>query len=182
MFASLLEKLKIKGATDNTDIGNVGDRLKVDAQISSAPGGILSWDTNVRYEDMNSGAGGIARDTAVGGTYVDIYNQTGSGFVMGYLVTLEGAFDIWDLRLSIDGDFIYEVNTKDLNDPSIYGFDKGGSDDLQTVLGFSVHNTTIRWTPPLKNPISYNSSIRLEARYTKGGSKKFRAGLIVRTI
>jgi len=182
MFASLLEFLRLKGATDGTSIGNTGDRLKVDAQITSSAGGILSWDTDVRYEDLNTSVGGIARGTSVGSSFTDVYNQTGSGYLTGFLITLESAFDKWEIRLTVDSNVIFTINTDDIENANIYGFDKGGDDDLRTVLGFSIHSNTLRWTPPLKNPVSYATSIQLEIRYVKGGSKKFRAGLLARTV
>jgi hypothetical protein len=170
---------KIKGATDGTEIGNVGDRLKVDSVVTGgAPGTVPTLTSDLRYDDMNVANGGIARDTTVGNTYVTAYEYTGSGLLLGYLITLEAASDEWSLKLSVDGNIIYELSTGDLESAVLYGYVSGGADSMSRHLGFAVHDKTIRWQGPSDFPLIYNTSIKVEIKYIKGGSKKFRAGLV----
>ena len=147
-------------------------------------GSVGSWSTNVRYEDMNASTGGVARGTSIGSTYTSVYSRTGEGLLIGFVLTLENTFDEWQVRLTVDGtEIIFEVNTKDLIDNNTYGYDAGGGDDeLTTFLGFNVHDKTFRWQGPLNIPVSYSSSVKVEVRYIKGGSKAFRGGLVARTL
>jgi len=151
--------------------------------IPGTGGPLGSWTSNVRYIDMGPTVGGVSRGTNIGGTFTDVYDETGSGLLIGFLVTLENAFDIWEIRLVIDStDTIFTINTEDLEKNNLYGYDKGGDNELATFLGFNIHDNTIRWNGPLDFPLTYSSRIQVQARYTKGGSKKFRAGLLARTV
>lgn len=171
-----------KGVRIDAVDDNGTKRLTVDAKISSVSGGVVpTWSTSLRYEDINASVGGVARDTAIGGTYVDIYNQTGSGDFVGFLVTMENTFDDWDIKLIVDSTTIFELCTADIAGGLLYGYDGGGDDSLIPHLGISNHSNTLRWKGPSGYPMKYTSSIQIQMRYTKAGTKKFKAGLLLRT-
>lgn len=143
--------------------------------------GIPAWPSNLVYEDMNVSTGGVARNTNIGNTFTDVYNQTGSGLLLGFVLTLDSAFDEWEIRLIVDSNTVFDINTKDLENDNVYGYEKSHNGD-PIVLGFSTKDKTIRWQSPLNTPMSYDTDIVLEVRYIKGGSKKFKAGFFSRTV
>ena len=146
-------------------------------------GPISAWPaSSLRYEDMNVSTGGVARDASIGGTFTDVYNQTGSGLLVGFVLTLENAFDEWEVRLTIDDtNVIFLLDTSDITNNNVYDFDNNDADSYP-YLGINANDKTLRWRGPLGFPVTYDSRIRIEVRYVKGGNKKFKAGLVTRTI
>lgn len=168
----------IKGGTDNSIIGNVGDSLKVVATFSSATTTVPSWSKKLRYEDMNATTGGIARNTSLsGGTWTQLYYYTGSGFLAGIVINMETFSTGWELRLTVDGEVIYTLLDTDISSDKLYDLDDI-NDFNQSWLGVSKgsHDRFI-WHPPL-TPLYYGSSIKFEIR-KNGGAKKWQAGLII---
>ena len=173
--------IKIKGATDGTKIGNVGDKLKTTAEITQTPGSVPSISNNIIYNDMNVSNGGVARDTFISTNWINIYNYSGSGIFLGFLVTLQNiwANDGWYIRLIIDSKEIFEFNgfhLYDVDKDVIYGFDNS---IYVPALGISVYKNTFRWTSP-KFPIVYTSNITIKVKKNNGDSK-FLAGLTTLT-
>jgi len=168
----------IKGATDQTHIGNIGDRLKVDASFSTSSMSV-SWSSKLRYVDMNVTTGGIARGTSLsGGTWTQVYHYSGSGYIAGIIQNVETFATGWAFRLTVDGDVIYELTDIDITDDKIYDVDDV-SDSNQSYLGISKgsHDRFI-FHAPLGIPIHYSSSIKVEVK-KDGGAKKWRSGLII---
>ena len=171
--------VKLRGATDGTAIGNVGDKLKTTAELS-----ITSVTPQVnktlRYDDMNASTGGIARGTGVSGTLTQVYSYTGSGLLAGFLVTLETMITGWEITLTLDGvNVINAVNSDDLSGAVLYGYDsaiKGGGNGF---LGFDLSGNSIRWNPPNSNFMPYSTSVKVYLKRSAGApSKKFNAGLV----
>ncbi len=100
------KEYRIVGDSDGTLIGNVGDRMKVDAEVTIIPssGTIPSVGSKLRYDDMNASTGGIARGTSIStGVWTKIYEYLGSGIVTSCLINLEDKKN-WAIRLQVDGD------------------------------------------------------------------------------
>ena len=167
------------GGTDQTTIGNVGDRLKVDAAISFAGGSSFPhFNSPFQYDDMNASNGGVARDTQIGTTFTNIYSYTGSGYLLGFSVTNEDKKE-WYIQLNIDGTDLFigstGLYTKDLDDHNKYGFDFDDDDNIFPVLGFSLKHDTVFFHP--QHPIRFATSITIKQHHTSS-NKKFRAGLV----
>lgn len=178
--------MQIDGGTDNTAIGNVGDRLKVDTIITPGTGTIPSVNKNLRYEDMNATTGGIARTTLVGASFVQVYSYSGSGILISVLCNLENK-DKWYVRLVIDGEEIFGaagIFTGDLIADDAYDLDGGGSplSSNEGRIGVSMeeHDRFV-WTAPSSFPIRYQSSVKVFIKRSDASTKKFYAGLAVLT-
>lgn len=97
---------KIIGATTSTAIGNTGDRLKVDATLSSSlPPTVTS---KIRYMNMNKTTGGVDRATVVSNTaWTTVFSYSGNGLVHGWNLNLETPSE-WLIRFVVDGGNIFE--------------------------------------------------------------------------
>lgn len=139
---------------------------------------------NLIYEDLGPSVGGVSRDTNIGTSFTNVYSVNGAGLFFGFLLTLENMEDDWFIRLIIDGNEIFGssgISTKDLEKNDRYGYDKGGDDDGPFMLGFDIHDKTVRWQGIMDYPIAYESTVEIKIRY-KSSSKKFKAGLAARTL
>jgi hypothetical protein len=183
------KKIGVLSGNDLTPIGHVGDRLKVDTQITSISGGIsASYSSKLRMEDMNATTGGIARGATVSNAaWSSIYYYLGSGLFTSAVINIEGK-DGWLLRIVIDGEEILGsggLKTTDLHSDSVYDLDVAGktNNDVDSAVGlyFGEHDRII-FQGPLGIPIKYNSSVQILLRRDVGqSSKKFQAGLAVLT-
>lgn len=176
----------IDGATDGTPIGNVSDSIK--AYISN-PGDIVVNDpeansSTLRWEDMGTGTGGVGRDTSIGGSFTTVYSVNGSGIFLGFLLSLED-MNKWFIRLRIDGTDIFNgsagLSMGDFDNSNLYEYKEFQKESPGLHLGFSYSDQVFRYEPRSNVPRAYASSIVVQARYTNG-SKKFRAGLALRTV
>ena len=146
-------------------------------------GPVPALNPNLTFEDLNPSVGGVNRGTNIGSSFTDVYSVTGQGLFFGFLLTLENMEDEWFIRLLVDENEIFGgagISTKDLEKNDRYGYDKGGDDDGPFMLGFDIHDKTVRWQSIMNYPIAYASSVEIKIRY-KSSSKKFKAGLAVRT-
>lgn len=179
----------IYGGTDNTKVGNVTDRLKVDASISSISGGLtLTTSKKLRYDDMNVSNGGVARGTTIisGAAATTVYSYTGSGAFTGFLINLESsssASDNWKINLIVDGEEIFNstgMNSQDLISTSVYDFNSAGSRE-PAVLGIEMVDSVVTFSVSPNFPMAYASSVVIKIQKTVGGNKKFNAGLAMLT-
>ena len=177
--------VKLEGATDGTQIGNEGDCLKTEVcNPDDFPGDNGDDDADsLRYEDIGPSTGGVSRGTSVSSSgWTTLYNQSGSGKLIGFTLGLEDADD-WFIRLLIDGTDIFNGTTglylDDFDDDDVYGYNE--FPDAVNNLGFAFQSDRIfRYsTPPGIG--KYSSSIEIRAK-TDGGSEDFRGGLLVRTV
>jgi len=165
----------LNGQTDNTGIGNVGDRLKVTANLTSSTPPVYDPQF-MGFHDMNVANGGIAREAIVPATWTDLYSYTGDGVFFCFMVNYENDSKFWT-RVLIDGLYYplfgtTGVGSKELKDNNIYDIK-----DLSpmSVCGLALHDHAVRWEP--KYGISFNTSFKVQARY-EDGNKKFRAGFV----
>jgi hypothetical protein len=180
MLQSILKVIrgivKLRGASDNTLIGNNGDRLKVDAAFTSATTTVPSWSKKLRYEEMTTLSRGTSIATST--TWTTIYSYTGSGFLAGFLVNVE-TFSGWEFRFLVDGDTIFSLADTDITGDAIFDLDDI-TDVNQSSLGLSKssHDRLV-FHAPLSSPIYFGTSVTVQIRRPTAGAKKFQAGLVV---
>jgi len=172
--------LRLRGSTDNTLIGNVGDRLKVQAALASNTATVPSWSNTLRYDDMQTATGGVARETliATGAGWTQVYLYGGSGFLAGLILNLED-FTGWEFRLLVDGYIIFSFKDSDIKNDKLYDVDDV-TDANQASLGLSKssHDRFV-WHPPLSSPLYYSSSVSVQVRRPVENAKKFQSGLVI---
>lgn len=161
----------VVGGTDNTPIGNVGDRLKVDAILNNS-----SSYRRLAYEDAT-----LARETTINPTaWVDAYSYTGSGLLYGFLLNLEGASGAegsrWYFDALIDNTFsVFGTNGmlfSDLTDGNIYD-SFSGTDDFS---GLNTDSNLVKLDLETF-PIYFATSLKIRIRRVTS-ARKFRAGLV----
>lgn len=169
----------VMGGTDNTRIGNVGDKLKVDASITYPNGRVASWNKYLRYYDMNAANGGVARGSSITTTFTNIFNYSGAGFFIGMRLSLEDKNN-WFLRIIVDGEDILIGNSgidiSDMSTKALYGWEWADTAD-ESSLGLDCNDETICVQSPLSFPIYFATSLVIQIKH-RSGAKKFRAGLI----
>jgi hypothetical protein len=168
--------LRLIGDTDGTKIGNVGDRLAVDSRTA--------YSTKLRYDDMNSSTGGVARNTSISDSgWTQLYSYTGSGMLSAILINFD-VFTDWLIRLVIDSQEIFGsagILTDDITGAQVYDFSDTSSVDDDFGLSKSSNNRFI-WHGPLDIPVQYASSVKVYVKRKDGSvNKTFRAGLAVLT-
>lgn len=180
----------ISGSSDGTTIGNVGDRLKVDASVVLAGGATQSYTSKLRYDDMNTSTGTLARGASVtiASGWNKVYGYSGSGALIGCVISLETKDD-WQVRIVIDGEELFGTGTgngilsTDLTADAIYDTDPSGKSipELDQDLGiFWGQHDRFMWCGPILIPVSFNSSVDVYVRRAVGSStKKFQAGYVV---
>ena len=108
-FSDLDPKNYITGATDDTNIGNEGDRLKVDAQISGGSPTFNGSKYNVEWSRTDI--------TLVNtGTGTTIFQYTGAGMLESFLLEVEDKNT--DILLFIDGVERYDIDLRVYDDMS----------------------------------------------------------------
>lgn len=169
----------IMGGTDNTRIGNVNDRLKVDSQVTFTSGQVVSWSKYLKYYDMNASSGGVARETLIATTFTNLFSYTGSGLFIGFRLTMEDKNNFL-IRLIIDGEDVFigstGIDLTDVSGKNLYGWEWADVAD-DASIGMDANDETFSFTSPLSYPIGFSSSAVIQAKH-RSGSKKFRAGLV----
>ena len=167
------------GATDQTAIGNLGDRLKVDATLPALTG------SSLRFLDMNASTGGVARGTGVSSTtvYTTIFSVTGSGYLSSFLVSLEGNLvgaDAFNVRLEIDGTVCFTISTDDVGTNTIYNLLSTGD---EVAMGMSISNNVFRYVSFPSGSLKYSASVKIYVKKVSStASKQFRAGAVHLTV
>lgn len=170
---------RIEGATDSTQIGNMGDALKV-TYAGSNNSNTTFWSKYLRYDDMNASNGGVARGTTISGEgYTTVYSYNGYGYISGLVLNVE-TFSGWTFRLQVDSNTIFEFVDTDLTTDTLYDMDDA-TDANQAEIGISKssHDRFV-WHSPLNIPLQYSSNVTVSVKRS-GGAKKFQAGLIILT-
>ena len=165
---------KLIGATDNIEIGNVGDRLKVEASFKSLDANCIA------FLDMNASNGGVARDSNIGTTFTNIFSYSGgAGTLFGFITTFEtNGLETWFVRIFADGLHYPFFSTNgllsgDLNGQNLYDL-SDNSNDLP-ALGISRYRNRI--IVNLGEGIAFNSSIQIQTR-NSAGNRRWRAGFV----
>jgi len=182
------QETEILGGTDQTKIGNVGDRLKVDATVSAVSGsGVSAWSKKLRYDDMNASMGGVARGTSITAAsgWNTVYTYSGTGYLASYILNIETK-DGWAMRLIVDGEEIFGsagILTTDMHSDAIYDVDDSGKslNEMEESLGLMCgSHDRIIFAGPEGYPIRFDSSITIRiSRVTGAATKKFNAGLVI---
>lgn len=163
----------IMGGTDNTRIGNVADRLKVDSEISA----INNITKKITYKDAQ-----LARETVIAiNTWTSFYSYTGSGKLIGFLANLESALGAdgarWYVRIVIDSTFypfgINGILISDITDANVYNIGA----IVGNFCGIELNGNALHFDL-IASPIAFASKIELQV-YRITSTKKFRAGLVV---
>lgn len=177
---------RIVGATDLTKIGNVADRLKVDATFTTSIAG-LSWNKKLCYDDMNVLTGGVIRETLVTNlVWVQVYSYTGVGQLSNFQMTLEENKN-WQVRLVIDNEELFGstgISTLDMDTTTLYNLKFDNHDTFGSLLsGIGVglgKDDKFFWGGPLQKPMVFSTNIKIYVkRLTGQSSKKWRAGIAV---
>lgn len=165
----------INGGTNNTTIGNVTDRLKVDAAITSVSANATT-PKNIIFED-----GTLARDTQPALTvWTNVYSYTGAGKFYGCLVDLEaagaGESDKWFINVVFDTTFkVFGTNgilCDDIINTAVYGLltvpgDFAGLGFIGNVFRINLGDF----------PVSFSSKLEIQIKRITT-LKKFKACLV----
>jgi len=96
------------------------------------------------------------------GTFKTLFTYSGSGKLVGFVLTFDGTEP--EVRLTIDGDVIFSLELKDIIDAS---FDSNGL--MGTGGGPVVFGDKLCFRPDC--PIEYASSVLIEAQDSGGKSQ-----------
>ncbi len=178
--------VSLRGGTDNTIIGNSGDKLKVEADVSTNSSLTTTTGSKLRYIDMNVSSGGVARGTTItNATWVTVFSYSGSGLLFSMVLNLEDVVN-WDVRIVADGEEMFTSNgimTGDLADDAAYDLDNAAQplSPTEGAIGLSLeeHNRFV-WVCPNSFPLKYTTSVSVRVkRETGAASRKFNAGLVI---
>lgn len=156
------------GATDGTPIGNIGDRLKVDANLNS--GQLVPTITNklrIRYNIADVSLPNT-------GVYQTVYSRSGTGLFFGVQLGFDNANV--NIRLTIDGGQVFDLP---LNDVKLFEFNDTTDGRIQmggflTAVG-NVLDFSSRYSIP------YSSSILIQAATNDSAAHKLKRYMIIQT-
>lgn len=170
------DSVKIKGATDNTLIGNDGDKLKTTAEVTFPASQFPAINSNFRVIDMNASNGGVARGTTITTSWTTVYSYSGTGHLFGFSINFSSGSG-FKIRIAIDNIEILNdstgISTTDTNTLALYDLNDVDNDEF--VCSMFCWDNVFAFRSPL--PIEYSTSVVIRvARET--GTGTFRAGLI----
>ena len=159
---------KLKGNTDGTWIGNVGDSLKVTSTDPGASAGVAVYSNKYRFDKASP-------DLTLTPTYQTVFSYTGTGKFISTLIDFDkpGA----DIRLTIDTtNVIFELNADFLNSiqPST-----GSKGDASGGIGWDSTKDILVFEPGF--PILYTVGYLIEARKLSGPTTKVSNWLVTST-
>jgi len=169
----------LEGATDDTLIGNVGDRLKVDALLSvndvTVSGGCPTTSSKFRIVHSES-------STPVTANYSTMYSYTGSGVLFGFILDYNS--DFVRTKLTIDGtEVIFELTNDAIEDMQSFAGagcdDNDGSADL--LGGFIKKTAGNKLNINFHCPIKYDSEVKVEAQRSGSYDKSLERYLVFLT-
>lgn len=168
--------MSILGSTDNSKIGNVGDRLKVDAQVtppsSSDNVGCPTISDKLKIEHDGT-------DIIITSSYVTLYNYSGSGKLFG--MALDFNSNRVKIKLTVDSNVIFDLPFQTIEDIARFGggSDKGSNRDLCGFFRIGASDR-IEFCPPC--PMAYDSQILVEAvRYNTSTNRKLTEKMVFLT-
>ena len=150
-FSDLTPENSIDGGTDGTSIGNTGDRLKVDADITSIGSG--TYPTMQCPEVDSFRNGNISLPNFASG-YGDIYSYSGSGEFYEFIINPDSE-SIW-IALEIDGAVCFEVHLAVLED---IGTSSSSVPPAYAMFGYNDVSHALRFSP--RYPITFNTSLKI---------------------
>lgn len=152
------DEIRLKGATDETLIGNVGDRLKVDAQVSISGGSVPSLSTKLRY------VSNVADVTLTSAAYVTLYTYSGTGLLHGFQVVNDSSETV--ARLIVDENTIFEVPVSVL---SPFTYFSGSATQGKNFITLSGDGKTMDFSP--SQPITFSTSVSISLKSTNANRK-----------
>lgn len=146
------DKIIIEGGTDGTEVGNVGDRLKVTGNPSpSDANGCPTYSNNYKIvSDFTN--------NNISSSNTTVYSYSGTGKFESFHLR----FNTQDMSviLTIDGNEMFDVQLDDLDELG------DGQDSFGAVLRNTRDDKTILFKPNC--PIYFDTSVLLEARADSG--------------
>lgn len=162
----------IIGATNGTQIGNIGDKLNMAAAIDGQSfANADSFSAKCRVDVTTNS---ILLST---GVFTNVYSYSGSGLLMAFNVEFNNASVI--VRLQVDGETIFSGNSI----ATLNGLLATSNDNARRGAGSGIVTTssTLDWS--LKKPIKFSSSVVVSADANGGGlfSRSFTQGIFYLT-
>lgn len=143
---------QIKGATDGTGIGNVGDRLKTDNVISAITGAVsASFSSKTRVDLVTTPV------NLVTGSYTTCYSYSGTGLLLGLSAEFNNSASLF--RLQVDGENILTAQTI----ATLGGFQatSNTTDRRQNGQGVIINGANIDIS--FRQPIRFTSNVTIAA-------------------
>lgn len=146
------DSTKIQGNSDGTLIGNVADRLKVDATLTGVTIALpASYSSKLRVETVTTPV------VLTTGSYTNYYTYSGSGYFIGFSSEFNNAGII--PRVQIDGETI--VSGTSITTFGSFQATSNSTDRRQLGSGIIINGANFDWS--FRNPIKFNSSVTLSA-------------------
>lgn len=140
--------------------------------------------SKIKYLDMNPTNGGIARETDVSDTFVNILDIIGSGLIYGFLINLERG-DEWIVKYNVDGNDVFStdgIKTSDIVDNNIYDLEFSNNFFPDNIgINMYMESDKLVWNPPCGYPIEYGQNITISIKRDDNKNKQFRGGLLILT-
>ena len=150
------------GGTDATVIGNSGNRLLVDSQVTGVVAPTFSSTLRLIYSSTTINLSGAA--------YQNMYSYTGSGKLISFAIN--SSSDDLEIKVTINGVTIFEgITAKIIND---FG--------IRAVYNLPLNGTgagSFHFVPDY--PIQFTSAMQILARRVTGGSMNISRYLISMT-
>lgn len=162
-------KLKLVGGTDETLIGNVGDALKFDGEITA----------NVTTSEITGNAANVRVDASfqsislnrANEPFTPVYSYTGTGKLYGFLVNFNSSNII--IKLSVDSNTILELDCENLNSLVSTGSEKGEFGWLQ----WEKTKYYIKFKPDYS--LGFSSNVVIEAKANSNSNNRSVVSYIV---
>lgn len=160
-------KTFIHGA-DGTQIGNTGDKLKVDANLT--PTQLVPTITNKLR--IRTNVGNVLLPAA--GTYITLYTRSGTGLFFGFQTAYNS--DKVNIRLTIDGGQVFNLNLQTIKD---FQFNDTSTTRMQMGGFLSTVGNMLDFSS--RYAIPYTTSVLLEAASSDGANHNNTNWLVIQT-
>jgi len=156
--------------TDGTEIGRIGDRLKVDINSEvSAIVGCPVISPKLRYDFDDSGV-------TISTTFVNLFSFSGSGKLFGFVLDFNQS-DI-QVKLTIDStDVIFDLTGSQLKDIQVPA--AGGQAFGVFGIVWEVAGNRLRFEPTCSIP--FESKVEMEGKRTGGADRSMDRSLVALT-
>lgn len=142
------DDVQLKGGTDGTLIGNTGDRIKVDSQLS---GTIVPTISNKFRVHTNTSV------ISVVSAYTSLYSRSGTGLFFGFQADFNSANVT--VKLTIDSGIVFEVTVADIK---LFQFNDTSAGRCQMGGFFTTIGNTLDFSSRFAIP--YTASVDLSVK------------------